>query len=100
MFNAGILLTNPRVSRDPLRGVAWTIVALERGYDGPAAQSLSCAEPRSCTGTSEYADSLQRDLGAERYARTYALAQEIEELLAREDWVALERYWRPDPLPR
>lgn len=96
LFNAGLLLTDARISKDPLRGVAWMIVAVASGYDGPALKYPMCAETGSCPGAAEFSESLQRDIGAERYARVYAQSQEIKELMAREDWAALERYWMPD----
>jgi hypothetical protein len=96
LYNAGVLLVDTRVSKDPLRGVAWMIVAMETGYDGPHLNFPLCGEFGPCPGTADFIATLQRDIGMERYARADAQAQEIKELMAREDWAALERYWMPD----
>lgn len=100
MYNAGLLLADGRMSADPLRGIAWTILACESGYDcsakNPSNVFSACAKSGRCPADADWPYYVQQSIGANGYSRAYALAQELKGLMASGDWAALERYWTLD----
>jgi hypothetical protein len=100
LYSAGTLLANGPLSADPLRGIAWMILACEGGYNC-SAQNLEhtyafCAQIGSCPADAPWPYYFEQRLGREGYARAYQMAQGYAALVARGDWDRLEHSWKLD----
>jgi hypothetical protein len=88
----------PKVSRDPRRGVAWLIAACELGYDcsmtNPALRS-ACARSGTCGGTT-LTDGFRQSVTPAEFAKMYAAAQDIAYNVRQGNWDALQQYLAMD----
>ena len=99
LYSAGMLLADGRLSADPLRGVAWVMVACDSGYDcsvrHPHNVYSLCAQVGTCPSDKDWHE-IQQALDPDSYARAHAMAQELKKMMARNDWDHLQPYWTPD----
>lgn len=96
LFTVGGIFSDPSFAADPQQGYAWTVVACELGYDCTTSNPNwgGCVEAGTCVAGFSHADTLQRDLGATKYAQIYAQAQDIRYKLETDDWDGLQQYLR------
>jgi hypothetical protein len=99
LYSAGMLLADGRLSADPLRGVAWVMVACDSGYDCSVRHAHNvyslCAQVGTCPPDKDW-HKIQRALDPDSYARAHAMAEEFKKMMARNDWDRLQPYWTPD----
>jgi hypothetical protein len=94
IFRIGQVLTDGRVSADPVRGFAIALAACDMGYDCSSSNAElfgACAIQGDCARNLNYADVVKKAVGEDGYARAYGQAQEFEQALARGDMSAAHR---------
>jgi hypothetical protein len=72
--------------------LAANIEARVSAFPGAQEQDRLCAELATCSAGPALADVLQRDWGANAYARAYAAGQDIAYKVTRSDWEGLQQY--------
>ena len=95
LFKVGGLLSYPSVGASTEQGYAWQVAACEAGYDCSLANpdwGFDCVESGACLAGETWLDTLQRDLGAVKYAELYAQAQDIQYKIKARDWDGLQQY--------
>jgi hypothetical protein len=95
LFKVGGLLAYPSVGASPEPGYAWQVAACAAGYDCSLANpdwGFGCVESGACLAGETWLDTLQRDLGAAKYAEIYAQAQDIQYKVSSGDWDGLQQY--------
>jgi hypothetical protein len=91
----GGLLVQPSLTDDPEVGLAWWAAACQTGYDCSNTNpdvGRGCVEAGTCEPGLTVLDTLQRDLGATKYAAIYAAGQDILYKVGNEDWDGLQQY--------
>jgi hypothetical protein len=94
IFRIGLVLSDGRVSIDPVRGFAISLAACDMGYNCSSSNAElfgACAIQGDCAENLTYADMVRRAAGEDGYARAYAQAQEFEQALARGDTNAVHQ---------
>jgi len=95
LFQVGQLLSDGHASSDPLQGFALSIAACNLGYDCTASNPelfRGCAAQGQCPPGITYADVIRTAVGNEGYAQAYARAQQIQDAIARDDSIALQKF--------
>jgi hypothetical protein len=95
LFQVGQLLSDGHASSDPLQGFALSIAACNLGYDCTVNNTelfRGCAAQGQCPPGITYADVIRKAVGNEGYAQAYALAQQIQDAMARDDVAALRAF--------
>jgi hypothetical protein len=95
LFRIGQVLTDERVSNDPVRGFAISLAACNMGYDCSSSNAElfgACAMQGDCVQNQTYADVVRKSVGEGGYARAYEQAQEFEQALARGDVAAAHQF--------
>jgi hypothetical protein len=91
----GGLLTNPSLVENPDGGFAWWAAVCQMGYDCSNANpdiGYGCVDAGTCDAGQTLLDTLQRDLGPQKYAAIYAAGQDILYKVANDDWDGLQQY--------
>jgi hypothetical protein len=93
LFGAGELLADGRYSSNPLNALAVSLAACDLGHDcsadNPENAFANCKFSGACPPDANFAYFLQQSLGAENYAKVYARAQEVKQLIEAGDWDAV-----------
>lgn len=94
LFQAGILMANPLLSTDTLRGFAVALAACDLGYNcmpgTPDNLAYECTKNGQCPpGAQDFRTTLQTGMGPENYAQVYALAQQVVLAARAQDWNAV-----------
>jgi hypothetical protein len=95
LFKVGGLLSYPSVGATAEQGYAWQVAACEAGYDCSLVNpdwGFDCVASGACLAGETWLDTLQRDLGAAKYAEIYAQAQDIQYKIKAGDWDGLQQY--------
>jgi hypothetical protein len=101
LFKVGQILTDGHASNNPLQGFAVSIAACNMGYDCSADNVEifgDCAAQGQCTAGSTYADLVKKAIGEDGYAKAYAVAQQIEDAVARGDSTAVQQLVKLSPV--
>ncbi len=86
---------HPRMARDVLQSIAWTLAACSAGFDCSTTNpdvGFGCAEAGNCNAGLTLPDIFQRDLTPKQYAEAYAASQDILYRIEARDWDGLEPY--------
>lgn len=93
LFRAGMLMANPQLTTDALRGVSVALAACDLGLDCTAANPdmlfHDCAVSGRCPPGMEWPQELQSSMGQEGYAQLYARAQQVVTAARAHDWNAV-----------
>lgn len=95
LLQIGELLVQPSLTDDPEVGFAWWAAACQTGYDCSNTNpdvGHGCFEAGTCEPGLTMLDTLQRNLGAAKYAAIYAAGQDILYKLGNDDWDGLQQY--------
>jgi hypothetical protein len=89
LFNAGIMMANPYVSTDTMRGFSVALAACDLGFNDCENLNHECVQSGFCPPGQDFATQLQHSLGAEQYAQLYARSQQIVEAVRAQDFDAV-----------
>jgi hypothetical protein len=93
LYRAGMLVANPQLSNDTLRGLAVALAACDLGRDCTAANPESgfyeCAQSGRCPPGLDFPTMLQQGMGQEQYAQVYARSQQVVLSARAGDWNAV-----------
>jgi hypothetical protein len=95
LFMVGTLFSQPAITTSSEVGLAWHVAACEAGYDCSNSNpdfGFGCIQAGTCVAGLTYTDIIQRDLGAAKFARIYADAQDIQYKISTNDWDGLQKY--------
>jgi len=95
LFQVGRLLSDGHASNDPLQGFAVSIAACDLGYDCTANNpdiGNGCVAQGTCPPGMNYSDVIKKVVGVDGYTQAYALAQQLEGAMARNDSNAVRQF--------
>lgn len=93
LYDAAVLLADPRYSKDPLKALAVALAACDLGRDcsanNPENPFYNCKLSGACPPDAGYEYYLQQSLGPDKYAQVYASAQQVKQAVEAGDWDAV-----------
>jgi hypothetical protein len=93
LYDAAVLVADPRYSKDPLKATAVALAACDLGRDcsasNPENPFYNCKLSGACPPDAGYDYYLQQSLGPDKYAQVYASAQQVKEAVEAGDWDAV-----------
>jgi hypothetical protein len=92
LFRIGMILTNGSTGDDTVRASAVSLAACNMGYDCSSKNEIAfgpCLAAGSCQEGDIFPDRIRQLIGEEKYARAYALSQQLQTDISQNDTAAI-----------